>query len=159
MQWKQKAIGLLLELDLVHQGHITAAEYFGRRDFVNAFKSVIVQYLQDCGYSAPEHELRTCLLIRRIAFETMHGVELAFTGQGSQAQWIVEAVALGTGNPELIKDDLIRTIIQTAKYLEATIKKQPFVSSESQPSIDELFGVSSEPQPPLEELIEGFESK
>jgi hypothetical protein len=159
MQWKQKAFELLQELDFVRQGHITAAEYFGRRNFVDAFKSLMVQYLQDSGYSAPQHELRTCLLIRRIAFETMHGVELAFTGQGSQAQWIVETVALGTGNPELIKNDLIRTIIQTAAHLEDTIKNQACVSSERQLSIEGLLGLSSEPQPSLEELIERFESK
>jgi len=159
MQWKQKAFELLQELDFVRQGHITAAEFLGRRDFVDAFKSLMLQYLQDSGYSAPEHELRTCLLIRRIAFETMHGVELAFTGQGSEAQWIAEAVALGTGNPELIKNDLIRTIIQIAKHLEDTMKKHPSVSSEGQPSIDELIGLSCENQPPIEELIERFESR
>jgi hypothetical protein len=111
------------------------------------------------GYSTPEHELRTYLLIRRIAFETMHGVELAFTGQGSEALWIAEAVALGTGKPELIKNDLIRTIIQIAKHLEDTIKKHPSVSSESQPSIEDLISFSSETEPTLEEMIERFESR
>jgi hypothetical protein len=159
MQWKQKAIELLIELDFVRQGHITAANYFSRRDFVEAFKGVLVQYLQDMGYSTPEHELRTYLLIRRIAFETMHGVELAFTGQGSEALWIAEAVALSTGKPELIKNDLIRTIIQIAKHLEDTIKKHPSVSSESQPSIEDLISFSSETEPTLEEMIERFESR
>jgi hypothetical protein len=159
MRWKQKAIELLVELDFVRQGHITAAEYFECKDFIDAFKGLVVQYLQDSGYSAPEHELRTCLLLRRIAFETMHGVELTFTGQGSQAKWIAETVALWTGCLELIKNDLIRTIIQMAQHLEDTSKKQTTVSFESQPSFEELIGLSSENQPTIEELIERFESR
>ena len=139
MQWKNRAIDLLLGLDFVRQGRIEPTVFFGKRDFVEAFKKVVEQYLRDLGYSEPEQELENCLLIRRVTFTTIHGHEPAFTSQASEVEWIAEALALHTSNLEIAKSELVRTIIHLSRHLEDGLIKAHHLPSESEPSVYELI--------------------
>jgi hypothetical protein len=122
MQWRRQAIDLLDALHWIWEGEKDPAVVFADRGFVLAFMRIMEQYLKDLGYSAPEQELKNLLALRRLTFITRHGHELTFTSQANEAEWIVEAVALHTGKPELVKSELLDMITQLASYIEEIMK-------------------------------------
>jgi hypothetical protein len=139
MQWRQKAIDLLQELRLIWEGQTEPAAVFTDRGFVLAFMRIMEQYLKDLNYSAPEQELKNCLTLRRLTFISRHGHEPTFTSQANEADWIVEAVALHTGKPELVKSELLDMIIQLASYIEDIMKNCTRLPAEYLRPIDEMI--------------------
>jgi hypothetical protein len=63
-KWKLKANSLLKELIRIWQGYTEPKSLFESQSFVHTFKKIMEQYLQDCGSSAPQIEIETCITIR-----------------------------------------------------------------------------------------------
>ena len=139
-KWKLKANWLLKELIRIWQGYSDPKSLFDGQGFVHTFKQIIEQYLQDCGSSAPQIELETCITIRRLTFAARHGSELTFTSQAMEAEWIVEAVAIHHLNFELITDDTIKIIIRLASAIEDILKTCGTIPSDYLQSVEELVG-------------------
>jgi hypothetical protein len=143
MKWEQDAVGLLSRLRSVWEGQVEPEAVFADRGFLSAFVRIMVQYLKDLGYSAPEDELKNCLTLHRLTFVVRHGIEPTFTSQAKEAEWVAEAVALHTSKIELVKSDLIEMIIQLATYIEDIMQTYPCLPS------DYLR--------PLQDMVDGIE--
>ena len=148
-KWKLKANWLLKELIHIWQGYSEFEVLFHERNFINAFMHIMEQYLQDCGSSAPQIEIETCITIRRLTFAARHGSNLTFTSQAMEAEWIAEMVAIHRLNFELITDDTIKIIIKLASAIEDILKTCGTIPSDYLQSVEELV---DRPLPDINEL-------
>ena len=148
-KWKLKANWLLKELICIWHGHSKPESLFEGRNFVQSFMRIMEQYLQDCGSSAPQIELETCITIRRLTFAARHCSNPTFTSQAIEADWIAEAVAIHRLDFELITDDTIKSIIKLASAIEDILKTCGTIPSDYLQSVEELLNV---PVPNINEL-------
>jgi len=138
-KWKLKANWLLKELVRIWEGSAAPAPLFEGGNFVTIFKHLMAQYLQDCGFGAPQGMLDICITQRRITFSAIHGTAPTFASQTCEAEWIAEAVALHVKRLELMEDDTLKLIFRLAHAIEDILTTCGTLPCDYLQSADELL--------------------